>query len=316
MSRIYLLSAKVAVFAARRHAASAVVDSPNPAPGAPPVQRLAVAIQGIRASFHDVAARKYFSEREVDIVECPSFRALCTTLADRKADVAVMAIENTIAGSILSNYALLEAHAFRVFGEVYLRIEHCLLGLPGQRLAEVRVIQSHPMALLQCEEFLARFPEVQVLEGSDTAMSARLVKEGGKPGHAAIASRLAAETFGLQVLEEGIETNKKNFTRFLVLCRAQDHERHARPDLADKASIRFETPHSPGSLVDVLEVFRSHGINMTKIQSLPILGRPYQYGFHVDLEWDDSGRYTQFLRALMSKVTHLSHFGDYPRGEW
>ena len=293
-----------------------MADSPNAAPGAPPVQRLSVAIQGIRASFHDVAARKFFSEREIDIVECPSFRDLCTALAERRADVAVMAIENTIAGSILSNYSLLEAHAFRVFGEVYLRIEHCLLGLSGQKVEDITVIESHPMALLQCEEFLAAHPRMQVVEGSDTAMSARRVREAGKPGYAAIASRLAAETFGLEVLQEGIETNKKNYTRFLALCRPGDHEGHARPDLADKASIRFETPHSPGALVEVLEVFRNHGINMTKIQSLPILGRPYQYGFHVDLEWDDSARYTQFLRALMSKVTHLSHFGDYPRGEW
>jgi prephenate dehydratase len=199
---------------------------------------------------------------------------------------------------------------------VYLRIEHCLVGLPGQKLAELTAIESHPMALLQCEAFLADHPHLQVVEGSDTAMSARRVRDAGTPGRAAIASRLAAETFGLEVLAEGIETNKKNFTRFLLLCRSQDHERWARPDLADKASIRFETPHNPGALVEVLEVFRNHGINMTKIQSLPILGRPYQYGFHVDLEWDDSGRYTQFLRALMAKVTHLSHFGDYPRGEW
>jgi prephenate dehydratase len=293
-----------------------VAESPNAAPSAPPVQKLTVAIQGIRASNHDVAARKFFADHDVSLVECPSFRTQCAALAERRADVAVMAIENTIAGSILANYSLLEAHAFRVFGEVYLRIEHCLLGLPGQKLEDVTVIQSHPMALLQCEEFLAQHAQVQVLEGSDTAMSARQVKEAGVPGHAAIAGRLAAQTYGLEVLAEGIETNKKNYTRFLALCRPGDHSRWSRPELADKASIRFEVPHHPGSLVEVLEVFRAHGINMTKIQSLPIQGRPYQYGFHVDLEWDDSEKYTQFLRALMGKVTHLSHFGDYPRGEW
>jgi prephenate dehydratase len=286
------------------------------AQGASPVQKLSVAIQGIQASFHDVAARKFFSDRQIETVECPSFRSLSTALAEGTADVAVMAIENTIAGSILGNYSLLEAHSFRVFGEVYLRIEHCLVGLPGQSVDDITVIQSHPMALLQCEEFLAQHPGVQVLEGSDTAMSAKKVREAGLKGHAAIASRLAAETFGLEVLQEGIETNKKNYTRFLALCRPGDHERWVKAELADKASLRFEVPHHPGSLVDVLEVFRAHGINMTKIQSLPILGRPYQYGFHVDLEWDDSARYTSFLRALMGKVTHLSHFGDYPRGEW
>jgi prephenate dehydratase len=274
-----------------------------------------VAIQGIRASFHDVAARKYFAGRDVEIVECATFRSTCAALRDDGADVAVMAIENTIAGSILPNYSLLEAHEFLIFGEVYLRIELALLALAGQTVDDITTVQSHPMALLQCEDFFNRHPQMEIVEGADTAMSAKRVAEAGLKGHGAIAPRLAAETFGLEVLEDGIETSKKNYTRFLVLCRRADGKRWAQPEASDKASIRFEIPHHPGSLVEVLEVFRAHDINMTKIQSLPILGRPYQYGFHVDLEWGDSQRYAAFLIALAEKTTHITHFGDYPRGE-
>lgn len=278
-------------------------------------QPIRVAIQGIRASFHDVAARKYFAGRELEVVECATFRSTCATLSDGRADVAVMAIENTIAGSILPNYSLLEAHQFRIFGEVYLRIELALLALAGQRLEDITTVQSHPMALLQCEDFFSRHPELEIVEGADTAMSAKRVAEAGLRGHGAIANRLAAETYGLEVLEDGIETSKKNYTRFLCLCRRPNAERWAQPEAADKASLRFEVPHHPGSLVDVLEVFRTHDINMTKIQSLPIVGKPYQYGFHVDLEWDDDARYATFLKALAEKATHVTHFGDYPRGE-
>jgi prephenate dehydratase len=218
-------------------------------------------------------------------------------------------------GSILSNYSLLETHQFFVFGEVYLRIELALLAIAGQRLEDITTVQSHPMALLQCEDFFARHPRIEVVEGADTALSAKRVAEAGLKGHGAIANRLAGETFGLEVVEDGIETNKKNYTRFLTLCRRADAPHWASPQAADKASIRFEVPHRPGGLVEVLEVFRAHDINMTKIQSLPILGRPYQYGFHVDLEWDDSSRYAEFLKALAKAATHVTHFGDYPRGE-
>lgn len=275
-----------------------------------------VAIQGIRASFHDVAARKFFADQDVEIVECASFRSTCSALKDGSADVAVMAIENTIAGSILSNYSLLETHEFVVFGEVYLRIELALLALGGQAMDAITAVQSHPMALRQCEEFLSRHPQMAIVEGDDTAMSAKRVAEAGRMGQAAIASRHAAAVYGLEVLEDGIETSKKNYTRFLALCRRVDQQRWARPAAADKASVRFEVPHHPGSLVDVLQIFRDHDINMTKIQSLPILGRPYQYGFHVDLEWDDAARYAAFLTALLSRATHVTHFGAYPRGEW
>jgi prephenate dehydratase len=274
-----------------------------------------VAIQGIRASFHDVAARKYFADRDLEVVECATFRSTCAALKDGTADVAVMAIENTIAGSILPNYSLLESHEFLVFGEVYLRIELGLLALANQRVEDITTVQSHPMALLQCEDFFARHPQIEIVEGADTAMSAKRVAEAGLQGHGAIANRLAAETYGLEVLEDGIETNKKNYTRFLCLCRRVDGERWARPQASDKASLRFEVPHRPGSLVEVLEVFRAFDINMTKIQSLPIIGRPYQYGFHVDLEWDDAARYAEFLKVLAEKTTHVTHFGDYPRGE-
>jgi prephenate dehydratase len=271
---------------------------------------LRVGIQGVRASFHDVAARRHFAGQDLEPVECASFSGLCARLADGSADVCLMAIENSIAGSILTNYALLETHGFKIGGEVYLRIELHLMALPGQELGDIRQVQSHPMALLQCDEFLSAHPAIRAIEGTDTAEVAREIAGRGTRGVAAIASRLAAETYGLAILAEGIETNRQNYTRFLAIQRAAEH----RPDpAANKASIRFEVAHRPGSLARVLDVLAAGGVNLTKIQSVPILGRPYEYSFHVDLEWDDVACYRKAMAELTAQVTNLAHFGEYPR---
>jgi prephenate dehydratase len=271
-----------------------------------------VGIQGVKASFHDVAAVQYFAGRELIQIECPSFKVLGQKLESGAADYCLMAIENSIAGSILPNYTLMENHGFKILGEVYLRIEMNLMALPGQKLGDLRFVQSHPMALLQCQEFLAGYPELKVLEAADTAESAKDIHEKQMAGYAAIASRLAAETYGLELLAEGIETNKQNYTRFLVICRGEDY---CQPNRADKASIRFELPDEPGALARILEVLSRHSVNMTKIQSVPILGRPYQYSFHVDLNWRDESQYLQALKQLESRVINLIHFGNYPKGE-
>lgn len=271
-----------------------------------------VGIQGVRAAFHDVAARRYFGSRGIETLECASFKVLGQKLAGGEADVCLMAIENSIAGSILPNYSLLETHGFKIQGEIYLRIEMEFMALPGQSIDDIRVVQSHPMALLQCEEFLARHPSMKVLEGSDTAESAKEIRERNLLGQGAIASRLAAETYGLEILESGIETNSHNYTRFLVICRSGDHPSARK---VDKASVRFEVADRPGCLAEVLQDFSRLEINMTKIQSVPILGRPYEYSFHVDLEWDDSGQYREGMKLLGEKVINLIHFGEYPRSE-
>ena len=271
-----------------------------------------IAIQGIKASFHDVAARKFFQSDEVVPVECLTFKILCEKLQKNEAHGAVMAIENTIAGSILTNYSLLERYQFKIVGEVYLRIELSLMALAGQKIEDLRFVQSHPMALLQSEEFLFKYPQMKIVEAADTAESAQIISDKKLLGHGAIASSLAAEVYGLQVLKEGIETNKQNYTRFLVI---ENGGGHLKPANTDKASLRFETRNEPGSLVKVLNIFKDHKINMTKIQSVPILGRPYDYSIHVDIEWDDSKNYHSAMIEFDKAAQNTIHFGEYKKGE-
>jgi prephenate dehydratase len=273
-------------------------------------KELKIGIQGVVASFHDVAAHQFFRERKVTSVECATFKDLCETLANSQADYCLMAIENTIAGSILTNYSLLERYRFKTIGEVYLRIELHLMALPDQAISDLYFIQSHPMALLQCEEFLFRHPAIKVIEANDTAESAKKIATQKMSGYGAIASKLAAEKYGLNILASEIETNKQNYTRFLVIARdgvdaIQD---------ANKCSLRFETAHEPGSLLKVLEIFKEHGLNLTKIQSVPILGKPYQYSIHVDLEWKDRNAYAKAMTELPKKASGIISFGEYARG--
>lgn len=288
---------------------------------------LQIGIQGVRASFHDAAAREYFKE-PLELCECASFRELCEALVDGRTDLSIMAIENSIAGSILPNYLLLEKFKLRVVGEVYLRIEMNLMALPGQKIEDLQFIQSHAMALFQCEDFLAAYPHLRALEAADTAESAKHIHHKVLKGYGAIASRLAAEVYGLEILAAGIETNKQNFTRFLVISRSEDsgslkpfaHEdfkkvlRNSQLE-PNKASLRFETRHEAGSLLAVLEVFKKHNINMTKLQSVPLLGRPYEYAFHTDIEWSKADEYKSSMKEIAQVSKNLFHFGEYPKSE-
>lgn len=274
-------------------------------------KELKIAIQGVQACFHDVAARKYFDQATVTPVECVSFPVLCKTLDQRGADYAVMAIENTIAGSILANYSLLQSYGFKILGETYLRIEMSFMALADQEISDIRFVQSHPMAILQCQDFLSTLDNIKLVEASDTAESAKEIKERNLIGYAAIASKLAAQTYGLEVLQTNIETDRHNFTRFLTLCR---NENYQRPIGANKASFRFEVKHEPGSLAQVLTLFSQYSLNMTKIQSTPIIGKPYQYGFHVDVEWDDVAQYEEAMVKVRQQTINFIHFGEYQRG--
>jgi prephenate dehydratase len=271
-----------------------------------------IGIQGVKASFHDVAAKKFFGARSFEAVECNSFPLLFEKLDQKETDFAVMAIENALAGSILPNYALMEKYKVKIVGEVFLKIEMCLLALPGEKIQDLRVIQSHPMALLQCGEFLHSLPFVKLIEHADTAESAMEIKSRHLTHHGAIASALAAQTYGLEILQSNIETHKANFTRFLILARA-DHA--SRVTSANKASLRFEAEHTPGSLSQILSIFEKHSINMSQIHSLHILGRPFHFAFQVDLEWEDAARFDQALQELSAKVLSLTHFGQYLSGE-
>ena len=268
---------------------------------------LRVGIQGVAASFHDVAARKYFHDRAIEPVEFNSFQSLCEALAAAQTDFALMAIENSIAGSILPNYQLLEKHRFQIIGEVYQRIVMNIMALPGQTIDNIHSVMSHPMAFLQCEAFFSRHPHLKRIEAADTAESAKEIAQGSMRGCAAIASRFAATTYNLNLLEEGIETDKQNYTRFLVISRGK----RIYPDLPNKTSLRLELSHRPGALLAILSSFDAHKINMTKLQSVPILGRPYEYSFHIDLQWEDLAEFDQAMREIETKSINLIRFGEY-----
>lgn len=255
---------------------------------------LTVAIQGGKASFHDMAARQYFYDHQIELRECHTFREMCRSLLNGEAGIAVMAIENTLVGSILPNYALLQEYPLSIVGEVYLHIEQHLMALPGQTLKDIRAVRSHPMALLQCSDFLEMHPQMRGIESFDTADSAREIRERHLRTVAAIAGEAAAQRYGLQILARSIENLKQNYTRFLVIsCREEPDK-----EPLDKASVNFRVNHRVGALAKVLNIFQEYEINLTKIQSIPLPGRPYEYAFLVELEWE--------RRELFDRAIHLA----------
>lgn len=275
---------------------------------------LTVAIQGFRASFHEMAARRFFRE-QATMLECDTFQSLFRSMEDDGlADYAVMAIENSVAGSILPNYARLRDAGLEIIGEIYLRIEMHLMALPGQRLEDLKEVHSHPMALLQCQQFFREHDYIQLVESKDTALSAQEIAEKCIQGRGAIASESAAQLFGLEIIAPGIETNKRNFTRFLVLKR-----RHQPPPFElpspDKASLSFRALHRPGSLSAALSAMAMFGMNLTKIQSLPVLGEEWQYYMYCDLEFEDFRLYEEMLKVLQPLTNDLRVLGTYKQGQ-
>ncbi len=269
-----------------------------------------IAIQGGRASFHDIASRIYFGE-DISIVECDTFRKLCDKFKhDLSIDYAVMAIENSIAGSILPNYNLLQEYDFSIIGEVQLRIKQNLIAYPGIQVDQLTKVISHYMALLQCEDFLYKYPAIEKEDYHDTADAVKFVKESGHRDWAAIASRYAADYYGMEIVAEGIETVPQNFTRFFVLTRDKKYK----VEQATKATLCFQLPDRVGALAEVLAIIVNNNVNLTKIQSLPIIGRPNEYTFYVDCEWDN---YEDFKRSIgiNSIVAELKILGEYKKGE-
>ena len=278
-----------------------------------------VAIQGFPGAFHDMAARKFFSGSSIEIIPCFTFKESFDLVKESKADVAVVAIENSLAGSLLPNYALLRNSELKIFGEVYLRIEQHLMALEGQTLEVISEIQSHPMAIIQCEEFLEplRKKGVKIIDTPDTALSAREISEKRLTGVAAIASSLASEMYGLSIIRNGIETNKRNFTRFLVLSSDEKYlhvQHHHQVQPANKASVCFSLSHQVGSLSQILSVLAFYKINLTKIQSAPIIGREWEYFFYVDLMFDDKKMYLSSLDAIRPLTDQLQVMGEYSSG--
>jgi len=268
-----------------------------------------IAIQGGDASFHDIAARNYFG-KDINPVHCDSFKKVCTVLKNEEVEYAVMAIENSIAGGILGNYSLIRNYDLHIIGEIELRIEQNLIALPGVKMDTIKIVRSHYMALLQCEEFLDKYPHIQLEEHQDTADSARDIKRNKEATVAAIAGRFAAELYGMEILAEGIETEKMNFTRFMILS----SNKKTKVEGANKSTLSFQLPNQVGALAEVLRIVVENNINLTKIQSIPILGKPNEYTFYVDCEWKNPEDFRKAIQ-INSIVKELNILGEYKKGK-
>lgn len=273
-----------------------------------------VAIQGGLGAYHGIAAENFFEGEEVEIIPCVTFKDIFKLIKKEPNVLGIMAIENTIAGSLLPNYELLREHKYLIAGEYKLRISHCLAALPGQTIHDIKEIQSHPIALMQCSDFLDTLPGVKVVEHDDTALAARDIKVKQLEGNAAICSERAAEIYGLNILAHEIESNKHNFTRFLIFGNSWIVDEIQKEETINKSSVVFTLPHTEGSLSKVLSVFSFYGINLTKIQSMPIVGREWEYQFHVDFKFDDLDRYKQSLIAIKPLLHEFKNLGEYPEG--
>ena len=269
-----------------------------------------IAIQGGAGAYHEIAARTYFEEA-VEIVPCLTFPDLFKVTEEDDKLMAIMAIENTIAGGLLPNHDLLRTNELKIAGEQKIRISHVLAVLPGQQLEDIKEVMSHPMALMQCGAYLNAMSGVKVVEHEDTALAAKEIAEGELTGVAAICSELAAKMYGLEILAHGIETNKRNFTRFLILAHEEMVPGLRKSLTIDKASIVFTLPHEEGTLSQVLSVLSFYNINLTRIQSLPIVGIEWEYQFYVDVTFADYKRYQQALEAILPLVGQLKILGEY-----
>lgn len=273
-----------------------------------------IAIQGEIGSFHDVASHCYFEGEDIELICCDTFEQVFNEMKKDSNVVGVVAIENTIAGSLLHNYDLLRESGAQIVGEHKLRISHSIMCLPDEDWKDITEVNSHPVALMQCREFLKKHPEFKVVETDDTAGSAKNISLHQMRGHAAICSKAAAPLYGMKILEEGIETNKHNFTRFLVLADPWQAEELCTPSRSNKASIVFSLPHNEGSLSQVLSIFSFYKINLTKIQSLPIIGREWEYMFYIDIMYNDYTRYRQSIDAVRPLTKQMKILGEYKEG--
>ena len=269
-----------------------------------------VSIQGYEGSFHQVAARQFFG-KDVEVIPCANFRDVVKIASNKKeSDGGVMAIENSIAGSILPNYNLLQKSNLKIAGEVYLQIKQHLLVNPGVKLEDIREVHSHPMAIQQCLEWLDKY-NWKLIETEDTALSAKHIHQHKSKHIAGIASKLAAELFDLHVIAPNIHTMRNNYTRFLIL---QREENSVKVDDANKASVNFHTDHSRGSLAKVLTRIAEGGINLSKLQSFPIPGSDFKYSFHADMEFETIEQFNQVIDQIRTLTAELKIYGVYKSG--
>ena len=268
-----------------------------------------VAIQGYSGCFHEQAARKFYARygETQEIVECATFDDLYKSMAEGRADSAVMAIENTVSGGLLPNFELLRKYRVKIKGEIFLRIEQNLMVLPGQTIDDIKEVRSHYMAINQTRPFFSRYPHIRLVESEDTAKSAADIAKEQLHGVGAVASSLAAELYGLEIIAPGIETYKQNFTRFLIL----DNALQVPQEAVNKVSLCFTLPHTSGSLAHVLTILSFYGMNLTRIQSLPIPGREWQYFFYVDIKFDSYVKYLQAISAVRPLMEDFDTLGEY-----
>ncbi len=266
------------------------------------------AIQGSYGAFHEIATRNYFSNN-INVVPCVTFDNIIEMVEKKEVDYGMMAIENTVAGSIIPNYLLLRESDVKIIGEKYLRIKQNLVALPGQKIEDLVEVHSHYMAIEQCRKFFKLYPDIKLVESSDTALSARKIQDKKLVGKGAIASDLAAELYNLEILAPGIETNKRNYTRFLILTH-KDAEDNCTENCT-KASLCFSLPHHKGSLSQVLSVLAFYDLNLTKIQSMPIIGKEFKYFFYVDISFENYERYQQSLTAIKPLIVDFQILGEY-----
>lgn len=279
-----------------------------------------VAIQGIGGCNHYIAAKLFFKDDEIETIDCDTFKELAEHVVKDPSKLGIMAIENTIAGSLLQNYKILKDNKLVIVGEYKLRITHALVALPGVQMRDIKEINTHPMAFMQCEEFLNTLPNVKLVEKEDTAGSAKWIMENNLRDHAAICPAGAAELYGMNVLADGIETNKRNFTRFLILANkdvAADvlSELSVEQENINKSSMVFTLPHTSGSLSKVLAVLSFYDMNLSMIQSMPIVGEEWRYQFYVNLLFTDYRRYRQAIDAILPLTKDFEILGEYMEGE-
>ena len=270
-----------------------------------------IAIQGDIGSFHDIAAHQYFGNQQIQVICCSTFEQVFENIRRDPTAIGMLAIENTIAGSLLHNYELLRDSETTIVGEHKLRITHSLCCLPDDDWNTINEVHSHPVALMQCRGFLANHPDMKAVEAHDTAGAAKYIAQHQCRGWAAICNTAAAKIYGMKVLQEGIEDNKHNFTRFLVTSHVNKADFLRPIDRVNKASLVFALPHEEGSLSQVLSILSFYKMNLTKIQSLPIIGHEWEYMFYVDVTFDNLTRYRQSIDAIMPLTRELKVLGEY-----
>jgi len=269
---------------------------------------MTISIQGIKGAFHQEAALKYFGEN-ANILAQINFVDLVNSVLQDEADYGIMAIENTISGTIHNNLNLIRNSKLKITGEIYLHIQQNLVAHPEASLKHITQVYSHYMAINQCREFFTDFPHIKLIDSDDTAASIKMVSENKSEQIAAIGSKLAAEYYGLKIIAKSIETNKKNYTRFLII------EKESQKDDFDKASLSILLPHKKGSLAKILSIIDFYDINLSKIESLPIIGEPWHYLFYIDVLFKQSKTYHQMLQAIHPLVDHLQILGEYSFGK-